>query len=649
MMNHTNNETQMLPPFVEKFLKIYNIVVEPNQQNNQNRIRKPRNTLEKSVETLIQARTYNNIYKDYRSFAAFTFKASSLLQHDYQQFIFPFFVHLALQLFQLGKVEEAKSFIKTFRGLQPPQCESLIKQLETEKEAFKPPHFNIQMNQYALDELMLNIEKNKQVLLSFIITTNINVSSAPFSHPILFLDAPPEPVSVSNQGNSEDSSSTSLIKQIPDDPFLSTQYNTILLPPNNDDFFSFSQDQMRLQQPILSSIPEEKFMPPNLSVIFHPQTPEKQPSIDQRPDGTIYLTQSLPDVAHVVQYNHNNRINDMCISHCARLHAMAIDSSVVISALDTSTNVNNSSSSILTNHAGKVLTVAFSNDSRYIVSGGMDCQIKVAHLEAFRPLAHFRNHLEPILSVAWDTRKNSTYFSACSMDRTTTLWNLSTPTVLRMFIGHTLPVTKVAFSRDGSTVLTTSSDLSLRIWDIGTGRMITKLNCGRSTPLALDVHPNNQLVACGCENGSVILWDCSRSPSDARAIWCKKAFNGRVTDVKFSQDGSLLLGSSIDGSLFAFNLKEKEQSGSSSTTAIETNSESSEFNFFGDDGLESSAAGAIGSGASSGVIGSRGRYGGSGEIVMRTEAYASTIDSITVTDYNLVCTTGRSLRGNVPI
>ena len=120
-------------------------------------------------------------------------------------------------------------------------------------------------------------------------------------------------------------------------------------------------------------------MPPTLSVIFHPQTPEKQPSIDQRPDGTIYLTQSLPDVSHVVQYNHNNRINDMRVSRCARLHAMAIDSSVVISALDTSTLVNNSSSSVLTNHAGKVLTVAFSNDSRYVVSGGMDCQIKVGY------------------------------------------------------------------------------------------------------------------------------------------------------------------------------------------------------------------------------------------------------------------------------
>ncbi|KAK8882152.1 hypothetical protein M9Y10_044792 [Tritrichomonas musculus] len=642
----SNNETQNLPPFVEKFLKMYNIRVEPMTQNNAMRMRKPRNTLEKSVDSLIQARTSKKITRDYWSFVRFTFVAPSVLQHDYQQFIFPFFVHLALQLFQLGKTEEAKKFIQKFRGLQPPQCEALIKQLEIEQQSFKPPHFNILMNQHALDELMVNIEKNKQVLLSFIITTNINVTAAPFSHPILFLDAPSDSIALSSStseqtNNNEQSSSTDILSKIPKEPYLSTQYNTILSDFNNvnngDDFFSFAQIPERLQYPILVPIPESKYMPPSLSVIFHPQTPDKQPSIDQRPDGTIYLTQALPDVAHVVQYNHNNRINDMCVSRCARLHAMAQDSSVVISALDTSTCVNNASSSVLTNHAGKVLTVAFSNDSRYVVSGGMDCQIKVAHVEAFRPLAHFRNHLKPILSVAWDSRRNSTYFAGCSMDQTTTLWNISTPTVLRMFIGHTLPVSKVAFSRDGSSIITCSNDLSVRVWDIGTGRMITKLNCGRSVPLAVDVHPNNQLVACGCDDGTVMLWDCSKSPTDARTLWCnKKAFDNRVTDVKFTQDGSLLLGSCIDGSLNAFNLKERER-GSSAVVEIYNNENDNNDN--NDDNNNDNNT-SDNNGVTSGDF---------GDVVMRTEAYASTIDSITVTDYNLVCTTGRSLRGNVSI
>ena len=180
--------------------------------------------------------------------------------------------------------------------------------------------------------------------------------------------------------------------------------------------------------------------------------------------------------------------------------------------------------------------------------------------------------------------------------------------------------------------------------------MITKLNCGRSTPLAIDVHPNNQLVACGCENGSVMLWDCSRNPSDARAIWCKKAFDSRVTDVKFTQDGSLLLGSCIDGSLCAFNLKEKEKEKEpsvGSSSQIEIFNDQSDFGFLSEDGIGNAAG--LESSASLASGGLRGRFGGTGEIVMRTEAYASTIDSITVTDYNLVCTTGRSLRGNVPI
>ncbi|OHS96690.1 hypothetical protein TRFO_09855 [Tritrichomonas foetus] len=587
MMEVQRTEIQMLPPFVEKFLEHFNVKYEPDPNKSQNIQLKPQNNLEKSIETLNQARTYSKIENAYKKFIDTAFTVPVMLQHDYQQFIFPFFVHLAFQLYQLDKAVDAEKFINKFRGIQPQQCQETIDRLILEKKNFKAPDFNIQMNQFALDDLMLNIEQWKAVLLSFIINTHINITVAPYSHDLLFIDMDQTATATKNPDFTNNNNNFGFNNN------LNNMFNDGFNSGFNDGFsnigFGENNNNNKEEIAVMDPISEIDYMPPQFSVLFHPEALEKQPSIKQTEKG-VYLTQALPDVAHIIAYNHNNRISDLKVSPCARLLAMAQDSSVVISSLDSTTGVNNANSSTLINHAGKVLTVDYSKDSQYIVSGGMDCQIKVAHLEAFRPLAKYKNHIEPILNVAWDYR--SAYFAGASQDRTVSMWSLRSPTLLRLFLGHTLPVTNVVFSRDNSSILTCSNDLTLRIWDVGSAKEKIKFHCGRSIPLSIDVHPNNTLVACGCENGTVMLWDSAAG----KRLWAQNPFETRITDVKFTSDGSLLIGSAIDGSLCAFNLKNEN-----------------------------------------------------GEVVMNTKAYASTIDSITITKQNLVCTTGRSLRGGILI
>jgi WD40 repeat protein len=90
-------------------------------------------------------------------------------------------------------------------------------------------------------------------------------------------------------------------------------------------------------------------------------------------------------------------------------------------------------------------------------------------------------------------------------------------------------------------------------------------------------------------NGTVVLWNAT----DERKLWVKREFEGCITDLHWSSDGSLLYASDLDGRFWAFKTD--------------------------------------------------------GERVVSTEAIASTIDSITVTDMNLVVTCGRSVRGGVVI
>lgn len=494
-------------------------------------------SLSNSIEMLIQLRTAYKVRKAYDDFLKICFSAPAMLQHDFQQFLFPFFIHLAYQLYKQKKPADAELFIKDYRKHQPAQCQPKIDQLLQEQISFKPPQYVIHICQFALDDLFRYIESRKLALLTFIMTTQINLIPAPFTHELLFIE---------NEDESQNFQGKTILENMP-----------IVQPP--------------------------------FSVIYQPNDLTKQPSIIQD-DNTVYLTQPLVDVAHFVAYNHNNRIQDMKISKCARLMAMAQDSSVVINSLSPSAALENGKpTKLLTEHYGKVLCTSFSDDSRYIVSGGLDCQIRVAHLEAFRPFCRFKNHIDPILDVTW--HPNNFYLAAASQDQTVSMWSLNTPNVCRIFAGHSLSISKIAFSKDGHNIISCSDDLTMRIWDIGSGEQKAKFHTGRSVPIALDIHPNNQMIACGCTDGSIVVWDTSIG----KRLWTQNESKSIITDVKFTNEGNLLLSSNIDGQLFAWDLNKD------------------------------------------------------GSLVMKVEALSSSIDSICVTRQNLVCTTGRSIRGGVKL
>lgn len=54
----------------------------------------------------------------------------------------------------------------------------------------------------------------------------------------------------------------------------------------------------------------------------------------------------------------------------------------------------------------------------------------------------------------------------------TSIWDLNTGKRIQTFFGHNRPVTTVAFSPDGSNILTGSVTSELRLWDAVTGKQI---------------------------------------------------------------------------------------------------------------------------------------------------------------------------------
>ena len=73
--------------------------------------------------------------------------------------------------------------------------------------------------------------------------------------------------------------------------------------------------------------------------------------------------------------------------------------------------------------------------------------------------------------------------------------------------GHTDDVNSVAFSRDGKTVASGSSDGSVRLWDVATHRQVASLTGHTDFVTAVAFSPDRKTLASGSRDGSVRLWD----------------------------------------------------------------------------------------------------------------------------------------------
>jgi WD40 repeat protein/tRNA A-37 threonylcarbamoyl transferase component Bud32 len=113
---------------------------------------------------------------------------------------------------------------------------------------------------------------------------------------------------------------------------------------------------------------------------------------------------------------------------------------------------------------------------------------------------------------------------------------------LRALQGHSGGVKSVAFSPDGSRLLSGSADGTIRLWDAASGQELHALNGHTGVVWSVAFSRDGCRLASGSDDGTIKLWDTA-SRQELRTF---KRHTGAIKSVAFNADGSRLASGSED-------------------------------------------------------------------------------------------------------
>ena len=146
-----------------------------------------------------------------------------------------------------------------------------------------------------------------------------------------------------------------------------------------------------------------------------------------------------------------------------------------------------------------------------------------------------------ILGVAYSA--DGATLGTASSDRTSTLWDAATGKQTFVLRGHREDANCIAFSPDSKRVITGSSDDTSMIWDAASGKRITPAGRHTNNIHSVAFTPNGQRVISGEREELVMMWDASKG----MLVRTFTGHSAEILSIVPSPDGRTMLTGSRDG------------------------------------------------------------------------------------------------------
>ncbi|KAG0047029.1 Target of rapamycin complex subunit lst8 [Gryganskiella cystojenkinii] len=204
----------------------------------------------------------------------------------------------------------------------------------------------------------------------------------------------------------------------------------------------------------------------------------------------------------------------------------------------------------LRGHTATVTKAAFSPNGQWIATSSSDRSVRLWEARTGALVSVMNGHSHEVENVAF---LNDQMIISCGKDRTTRFWQLSNSIEIdqkeaayegtRQRKCHTGPVTSVAFSPHGKSILSCSSDGTIRLWDSETGDTDILVEAPEKNFSNVAWSFDGQQIAAGCSS-SVMQYDLidigdnNGEDIQKKALTVKEGVARKVEAAAYSQCGA---------------------------------------------------------------------------------------------------------------
>lgn len=163
-------------------------------------------------------------------------------------------------------------------------------------------------------------------------------------------------------------------------------------------------------------------------------------------------------------------------------------------------------------------------------------------------------HKDGIWQVAWSP--DGATLASGSSDGMLCLWDLESGRHLHNLKGHIYWVMSLAWSPNGKTLASGSSEHVVRLWDPYTGKSIRTISGHSGDVYSVSWSPDGTLLVSGSYDNTIRVWDPNTGQPIKKLIGPGTSKSSLVESVIWSPDGAILVSGSYNGPICLWNLND---------------------------------------------------------------------------------------------
>jgi WD40 repeat protein len=156
-------------------------------------------------------------------------------------------------------------------------------------------------------------------------------------------------------------------------------------------------------------------------------------------------------------------------------------------------------------HSDQVFGVSFSPDDKILASCGADKFVKAFDVPSGKFLKAFEGHTHHVLSVGW--KGDGKLLASAGADNVVKVWEYAKGEQVRTINAHGKQVTCLQFVGKTSIFVTCSGDQQIRFWNADNGGNTRNLTGGPDFLYTVAVSADGNVVAAGGQEGAVRLYN----------------------------------------------------------------------------------------------------------------------------------------------